>query len=534
NQTSRINGYWKADFNDPIENPAQYLAIKNLHNNLTINIDEPNEDWYNIPGERLHFQNDSLHFERFWGLEKYDGIILPGDSVIRGVKLIKNKQLIPFTLRKIANINPNFKVPRSDLKGEPVLKYIYNKPVDYSDHISCGTLEEVGIDSVKIYDLVNRILTRQIPNIHSLLILKDSKLVLEEYFYGYSAGKTHRVHSVTKSITSALFGIAVDKNSGLSIDEPVWKYFTDWDKSKWIMEKYDIKIEHLLSMTAGLDWKGLTLNESNDDIDMYNTDNYFGYLLNRNLRFQPGSNFCYNNGLSLMLGHIIEKASGITADSFAAKYLFNHLKISNYSWDIDKNGITRMDGGLKMRPRDMVRFGLLYLNDGIWNGEQILSENWIKNSTSQKINLNDRGYAYHWWTMDYSIDGKIFRTYYALGHGEQAIIVVPGSKLVFVMTAGNYLQVEQRPFEIMSQYILPSLKTNENSSNVDLAVFKGDYQINQTESINIDLIDNNLIATDPAGLKFRLIRKSSLTFITDDQSRDIQFMTDDNAKVIGV
>ncbi|MDX9948773.1 MAG: serine hydrolase, partial [Bacteroidales bacterium] len=125
----------------------------------------------------------------------------------------------------------------------------------------------------------------------------------------------------------------------------------------------------------------------------------------------------------------------------------------------DKNGIIRMDGGLKMRPRDMLSFGSLYLNNGEWNGEQILSEDWVKSSTTQKVNLNDRGYASHWWTMDYTINENTFETYYALGHGEQAIIVVPGSELVFVMTAGNYMQVEHSPFEIMSQYILPSLKT---------------------------------------------------------------------------
>src|SRR5512135_3723341 len=107
----------------------------------------------------------------------------------------------------------------------------------------------------------------------------------------------------------------------------------------------------------------------------------------------------------------------------------------------------------------MLSFGLFYIDNGKLNGDQIVSEVWIKNSTSRKMELNDRNYACHWWTMDYSVNGKIFETYYALGHGEQAIIVVPGSNLVFVMTACNYLQVEHRPFEIMSQYILPSLKT---------------------------------------------------------------------------
>lgn len=284
-------------------------------------------------------------------MEKYDGKLLPGDSIITGIKQIRNKQPILFSIRKISKDKLDFKLPRSASDNKSFGKYFYNKPTQDSDSFLCSTLNDVGIDTVQIFSLINKILTREIPNIHSLLIIKDNKLVLEEYFYNYTADKPHRVHSVTKSITSALTGIAIDKKTIPDIEEPVWKYFTDWDKTKWISQKYNIRIKHLLSMTAGLDWKGLTPNESNDDIDMYKTNDYFGFLLNKSQKFTPGTNFSYNNGLSLMLGHIIEKASGISIDSFSKEFLFNDLNIKNYSWDIDDNGITRMDGGLKMRPR---------------------------------------------------------------------------------------------------------------------------------------------------------------------------------------
>jgi CubicO group peptidase (beta-lactamase class C family) len=527
-QNSKIIGNWEATFSDPLKNPIQYLDIKKVNSKLIISTDEPAEDWYNITGEKVYFQNDSLHFERFWGLEKYDGRFLPGDSVIIGMKQIQNKQPIPFSLRKISKDKLVFKIPRTDSGNQPLEKYIYNKPTQTSDSFECSTLEDVGMDTTKIFSLINK----EIPNIHNLLILKDNKLVLEEYFYNYTSDKPHRVHSVTKSITSALTGIAIDRNSIHDIDQPVWKYFTTWDKSEWISQRYDIQIKHLLSMTAGLEWKGLTLNESNDDIDMYKTNDQFGFLLNKNQKFTPGTNFSYNNGLSLMLGHIIEKASGMSIDSFSRKFLFKDLAITNYSWDIDDNGITRMDGGLKMRPRDMLKFGQLYLNNGICNGKQLISKNWIISSTSQKISLNDRGYAYHWWTKNYSVNGFLLKTYFALGHGEQAIIIIPDSRLVFVMTAGNYMQVEQRPFEIIAQYILPSLKTIDTSFQNKLSDFAGEYQINQTESIKIELIDNDLIAIDPAGITFKLKRKSNYIFSTEDKSREVQFVTDNNGTIV--
>jgi len=532
NKNSKIIGYWEASFDDPIENPRQYLDFNKTQNKLTISIDEPDEDWYNIPGESLYFKNDSLHFERFWGLEKYDGKILAGDSIIKGVKQIVNKQPIAFTIKKISKERLLYKIPRIGQNGKSVVKYNYKKPIQNSEDFLCSTPEDVGMDTVQICNLINKILTKEIPNIHSLLIFKDNKLLLEEYFYNYSEAKPHRVHSVTKSVTSALTGIAVDRKFIPDINEYVWKYFTDWDKSKWISEKYDIQINHLLSMSAGLDWKGLTLNESNDDIDMYKTDDYFEYLLNKNQKYSPGTKFTYNNGLSLMLGHIIERASGLPIDSFSKEFLFKDLNITNYFWDIDGNGITRMDGGLKMKPRDMLKFGLLYLNEGAWQGKQIISKDWIKNSTSQEINVNDRGYAYHWWTKDYSVNGTLFETYFALGHGEQAIIVVPDSKLIFVMTAGNYMQVEQRPFEIMAQYILPSLKVVNNITKAKLTGFTGEYQINATESINIELKDSTLLATDPAGITFKLKRKSNLSFITEDQSREIQFIDNENGIIV--
>ena len=401
--------------------------------------------------------------------ENYRGMLLPGDSVIKGVKQIQGNKLIPFLIRKVSDDKLAFKIPGTDRYNQPSLKYRYNTPTDTSDGFMCASLEDVGMDTTRICALINKILTEEIPNIHSLLILKDNKLVLEEYFYNYTPDMPHRIHSVTKSITSALTGIAIDKNFIPDINEPVWKYFTRWDKSKWVSQRYDIGIKHLLGMTAGLDWKSLTLNESNDDIDMYKTDDYFGFLLNKNQKFSPGTNFCYNNGLSLMLGYIIGKASGMPVDNFSKEFLFKDLAITNYSWDIDANGTVRMDGGLKMRPGDMLKFGKLYLNEGNWNGKQLISGNWILNSTTQQINLGDRGYAYHWWNMDYNVNGKIFRFCYALGHGEQAIVLVPEVKMVFVMTAGNYMQVEHRPFEIMSQYILPSLKRVDNS--VDLSLF---------------------------------------------------------------
>lgn len=477
-KNEKIVGYWVATFEDSIKNPVQYFQFEVAQNTLQLTMDEPKEDWYDIPGEKVYFQNDSLYFERFWGLEKYYGKFSTIDSVFYGFKQVSNKKPIPFTMQRILLKNLTYKISRLNSNGKSISSYHYSEPAKLDDNFNCSGLAEAGIDSTLIIELINKVLLKEIPNIHSLLIMKDNKLVLEEYFYDYSPNKLHRVHSVTKSFTSALLGLAIDKKFITDINEPVWKYFSDRNSTKWVKNRYDIQVAHLLSMSAGLDWKGLTLGETNDDIDMYKTADYFGYLLNKDLKYTPGTNFCYNNGLSLMLGQVIEKSTGLTVDSFAKEYLFKQLEINDYSWDIDDNKIIRTDGGLKLRPRDMLSFGQLYINGGKFRNSQVISENWVHNSTETKISTPEQDYAFHWWVKN--------KTFYALGHGEQAIIIVPEHNLVFVMTAGNYLQTEHRPFEILKDYILPSIKTdNSSKQNTDISIFVGEYEINENEIITV-------------------------------------------------
>jgi CubicO group peptidase (beta-lactamase class C family) len=532
-RNDKIIGYWEATFADSSQNPIQYFDFKVTQNALRLTMDEPMEDWYNIPGEKVYFQNDSLYFERFWGLEKYYGKFSSADFVFHGFKQVANKAAIPFTMQKTNLKALIYKIPRVDIHGKRISSYQYSQPVNHAEHFDCSDLADAGIDSTLIIRLVNKILRQEIPNIHSLLMMKDNKLILEEYFYDYSPNRLHRVHSVTKSFTSALLGIAIDRNFIAATNEPVRKYFSERNTTKWVNDRYDIQIAHLLSMSAGLDWKGLTLGESNDDIDMYKSTDYFGYLLNKGLKYQPGTNFCYNNGLSLMLGHVIEKSTGLPLDSFARESLFKPLAINHYSWDADDNGIVRTDGGLKLRPRDMLSFGQLYINGGKFQHNQLISENWIHQSTEPKIRSTDQEYAYHWWVKSYSVNSSLFRTFYALGHGEQAIVLVPEQKLIFVMTAGNYLQPEHRPFEILKDYILPSIQVGlKTKQDTNLEKFVGQFEINADESITVEKINNSLIAKDPSGARLPLVPKSSSHFMIEHTPREVYFITDEQGIIV--
>jgi CubicO group peptidase (beta-lactamase class C family) len=117
-----------------------------------------------------------------------------------------------------------------------------------------------------------------------------------------------------------------------------------------------------------------------------------------------------------------------------------------------------------MLPRDMLKFGQLCLNQGKWTNKQLITIDWVNSSTKKIFNIDSRSYGWHWWIKNYSINHRLFETFYAIGHGEQAIVVVPEENLIVVITAGNYFQPEHRPFEVMAKYILPSITSKESVS----------------------------------------------------------------------
>jgi CubicO group peptidase (beta-lactamase class C family) len=460
NKYERITGYWEVSFSDSTTYPKQILQIRKEQGGIHMLIDEPSEGILGMPGEQVFFIDDSLHYESLWGFFKYDGSFTPGDSVIQGIRVVNNDNPSSFTMRKIKGKHLLYKIPRVDANEKRIYSYSYNKPEEKDDGFESAELSEAGIDSTFIYKLIENILKGRMARVHSLLLLKDDKLVLEEYFHTYDENKLHPIESVTKSFTSALTGIAIDRNYIRDVDDPVLNYLDKWNHTQWVMKKYDISIKNLLTMTAGLDWKAFTPNEYNDDMNIYLAPDYIEYILNKDLKDKPGERFFYNNRLMYLQGQVIETSTGISMDSFATRYLFDPLGIKDHIWKVYDNGVTETGGGLKLKPRDMMKFGSLYLNEGKWQDKQIVSSEWIKASTKTQIKAGNQGYGYNWWIKHYRMDNKFFEVYYALGHGEQTIMIIPEFNTVFVMTAGNFFQTPQRLDEIMTAYILPALNTN--------------------------------------------------------------------------
>jgi CubicO group peptidase (beta-lactamase class C family) len=353
--------------------------------------------------------------------------------------------------------------PRANRWGLPQHEYSYRVPQKVDDGWQTAALHEEAIDPGKINELMENILNKRFKNIHSVLLVKNGKLVLEEYFYGYQRDTKHELHSVSKSITSILVGIAIDQRRISGVDEKVYKFFPEYRGTRWIDQKYDIALEHVLTMSAGIDWDEQSTrltDRRNDIVAALYSDNWLEYVLNKEQVEVPGTRFNYSGGLNLLLGGIIRNTSDLYADQFAEKYLFGPLGISDYRWGRHPDGTINTQGGLSLRPRDMAKIGYLFLKHGQWQGRQIVSNDWVEASTKTHIpTYMGLGYGYQWYRGQATINRKVFETFFAWGRGGQFIFVIPVFDLVAVFTSRPYdnSMGVLLPLGIVPNYIIPAM-----------------------------------------------------------------------------
>jgi CubicO group peptidase (beta-lactamase class C family) len=373
---------------------------------------------------------------------------------------------------------------------EPSSQYTYQPPEDTNDGLDVGSLHEVNIDATLIEKAVNDINRGKYKEVHSMLIFKDDKLVLEEYFAGHKyqwdgpahhgelvtwdRDMEHAVQSVTKSATSACIGIAIDKGFIGSVHQSIFDYLPEHQHLN-TDGKDKITIEHLLTMTSGLEWMEWNAPYSSRDnpiIEIWfqeaeQNKDPFTFILEGSLVDEPGTSFRYYGGNQIVLGGVIENATKMNIDEFSGKYLFSPLGIDSFDWwSRFESGVIEAAGGLKITPRDMVKIGVTYLNNGVWNGKQIISEQWVKKSANsyrdnKGINVpgtdkKNVGYSYSWWTTKFSDSGKETEMFYAAGWGGQHIMVFPDLNAVFVTTGGAYTSTV-KIFTLLEKYIIPAL-----------------------------------------------------------------------------
>lgn len=318
-----------------------------------------------------------------------------------------------------------------------------------NDYWKSVSPELVGMDSIildnMIYDVENNDY-----EVYSILVIRNGSIVIEWYDRFFHKDYLFRLYSVSKSITSTLIGIAVDKGF-ISLNEKVLDFFPDKDIANVDPQKESITIEHLLTMTTGLEWPEYYPygDPRNPYFDWLASEDHVEYVLNRTMIATPGQEFNYNTGATHLLTAILERATNISTIDFANQYLFSPLYIYDYYLLHDPQGVACGGDGLFLRARDMAKIGYLFLKNGKWEGIQIISESWVYNSTSSLVDLGSYGYGYQWWS--YSNDS----CYQALGYGGQVISVHYELNLLVVFTGMDHNF--DYPSYLINSYILPSL-----------------------------------------------------------------------------
>ncbi len=418
---------------------------------------------------RIWLNNDEISFKdghlEFWGGE-FKGEMSEDKN---SIQLIYKQMSNPFLMKRIQD-DPTIQLLDS-LENCIGGEYVYEKPAKLEDGWECADVEDVGINKEKIFEVIDQITKGKYKDIHSLLLVKDGKLVLEEYFaaegriIGPFVNQVFRdriqmLASVTKSVNSALIGIAQEQGFINDLDTPAFALFPEY--SELIKDgKEQIQVKHLLTMSAGFHWNEVVIsysNPQNDAMRMHKNGELIRYCLEKSIVQKPGKKFVYHSGLSVILGEILKRSVGISGDEFAAEHLFKPLRISAYEWSETSDNLLDTGGGLALRPRDMTKFGQLYLNNGKWDGKQIVAEKWVKESTRSHIKTTSGGYGYQWWLRSFKVNDRQIDLFYAIGNGGQFIFVFPELDMVVVSTAQNYDRGWSRRFyEMLENYLLPAV-----------------------------------------------------------------------------
>jgi CubicO group peptidase (beta-lactamase class C family) len=302
--------------------------------------------------------------------------------------------------------------------------------------------EEQGLDGIKLEEM-SRYIRENIPTARSILVIRNGYIVYEDYFKGDETFASP-IWSVTKSVLSALVGIAIEEGLISGIDEKLVAYLDEHVDDRIDPLFNEIKLEHLLTMTAGFPY------------DQRGSSNISAAFRVR-IENVPGAEANYNSTSTHLLSAVLTKATGVTALEYANDRLFSPLGIYSPRWDADVDGINLGGYGIYLTPRDMARIGYLYLMEGNWEGQQIVPRRWVQTSTVKQAEAGipglseHAGYGYLWWTRPM---GK-FQAYAAYGAGGQMIAVIPGAELIIIATTDSNQSTEMT--DMATQYVIPAI-----------------------------------------------------------------------------
>jgi CubicO group peptidase (beta-lactamase class C family) len=338
-------------------------------------------------------------------------------------------------------------------------RYAYQPPVAVADGLTSGSFAGVGLDAAPLQAMVQAVVDEQYPGVHSVLVWHRGKLVLEEYFYGHDRQTLQQLRSASKSFVSALVGAAIQRQAIKSEQDRLLPYFqypayahADARKQAWTVQDF-------LTMRTGLDCNDNDGGKSaGHEEKMYPQPDWVKFVLDLPLVATPGTQGSYCSGAVAVLGKAVENATSQPLPQFAEASLFKPLGIKNYQWNYRLDNTNPTVAQLYLTPRDFLKFGVLYLQKGQWQGQQVLPAAWVEKSWGKYSQLGSKQYGYFWWHQQFRVNGQTIEAQTATGNGGQKLYVLPALDAVVVFTGGNYNSARDTPpNELMPKYVLPVL-----------------------------------------------------------------------------
>lgn len=290
----------------------------------------------------------------------------------------------------------------------------------------------------------------------AFILIRNGQVVYEQYFNGSSVTDSNNVASVSKSILSALFGIAMNQGHIVSAEDTIVTYLPEYFEGVTDPQKLNLTIRDLLTMTHGLDW-----TENISDRALNRSDNFIEDILALPIVDEPSTVFNYSTGASHVLSAVLTEATGMSTCEFAHTYLFEPMGIEAEFWGIDPQGYFTGGHSVSLTAREIAKIGMLYLNEGNWYGQQLVPGWWVVAGTTPRIDIgnNYAGYGYYWWLN--RIAG--YEMYSALGYGGQLLHVIPDLNVVMVIThtiRGNARDFaeEAESYEFIRNYLIPAIE----------------------------------------------------------------------------
>ncbi len=363
-------------------------------------------------------------------------------------------------LRRAPDQAPNFR-PRPP--GEQ--RYVYQKPPKTGDGWATGRASRVGLDEAKLTRLVQRLIdidpsSQRPPLMHSILVARRGRLVLEEYFYGHGRDTPHDMRSAGKTFGSVMLGAAMLRGAQIAPDTKIYSLLADGGPyQNPDPRKAHITLAHLMTHSAGLacdDNDEASPGNENTMTTQTTEPDWWRYTLDLPMLHWPGVRYAYCSANSNLVGAALTKATGTWLPEFFKRTVADPLGFGRWHWNVMPTGEGYLGGGAFLRPRDLLKIGQAYLDGGRWYDRQIVTPEWVTRSTAPRVKINEqttglsaddfgnfysRGVdAYAWHLGELRSGGRTYAEYEASGNGGQLLVVVPDAELVVVFTGGNYMQ----------------------------------------------------------------------------------------------